>query len=354
LNMSKTKATKNELSIDQLVANFKKLQAETPETTLASFINKSKISQPILINSNQNLRIKRLINWLKEVAKFTDNQNFTTFFGSELNSQVEFNSLLETICNNSLFSKFEIVAIYDVDKIKTANAKKLLDKLSTLREDILLLFITGNSDSKSTLITYCTENSTILKFNEVDSIFLKKFIANEIQRINVASSIETDAVALLDKYYAKDLDLIVKELEKLSLIVGKGNTIKASDVVNYSINNSNNTSFELFNSLFRQTKFGSVKLLNNLLEQGMHPLQINSFLSKSTRSAIANKHDKSNIPQELSNPWFLRQISGAQNAATEGKLINLLAKLKLLDFRLKDSKLTSETEIKNTLLVEKV
>ena len=89
---------------------------------------------------------------------------------------------------------------------------------------------------------------------------------------------------------------------------------------------------------------GCSRLVEQLIENGAHPIQISHFLAWATRTLLANCSGASSasLHKDLKNYYVTKQIGGARNAFSEDELSEGLEILKLLDFRLKDSALPAE------------
>ena len=104
-------------------------------------------------------------------------------------------------------------------------------------------------------------------------------------------------------------------------------------------------SFELFYAIANKKVEKAQELLLTIFRQGMHPLQINSFLGRCFRTLVSQSGSK-----ELSNPWFAGKVRPYSRGYNERSLRQALKIIASLDFALKDSGLSAEDTMQNAVL----
>ena len=91
-----------------------------------SSLTKASVTSPLLLVGEEKLRVKRLVTWIYEnIFGGEKNSSLEVYFGGELNSQKAIDPLIVSTNNLSLFSKNQLIVVYDADKVR-ANFSKIL------------------------------------------------------------------------------------------------------------------------------------------------------------------------------------------------------------------------------------
>lgn len=350
----KSKAKKNslkKLSAEEFAAVLKPLEKAlhsaggSPLKMLAD----ADVHSPVCICGKEPLRIKRLLDWLKKQIFFSEGQsNTTVFFGSEINSGSQVSRLRDAVLNFSLFSSVQLVIIYNADKIKAAQAK---DIASFLRSPSPASFVIITAESASAkpggLTALLADSMTVVEIAELEGNNLKRWIEKEALHLG-AAGIDQEAIEALERSYGSDVSRLSQELSKLALLAQKDETISKRLVERTSFQTPEHSSFELLNQIARKNVALSLTLAREIVDQGQHPLQLASFLSRSLRILLALKTSvqggaESDLPSELANPWFARHLRPLLPLFTPEELKTALELLKMLDLRLKSSGLPGPT-----------
>ncbi len=338
-----TKKPTSAIPVEKLL---KSLRDASNEGKPEQILSKAKVTSPLLLIGPQQLRVRRLIAWMVEQVFGEDNVSLTTYFGSELSSQNSVKNIASSLTNLSLFSSFEIIVIYDADKIKAAIAKPLAEAISKSQQTLVVL-TSASDNKKASLLNAVSKTCTKVTVSELSGAQLKKWIQKEALRLGV-TGIEPGAVAMLERCYGDDISSIAGELAKLALLTDAGEPISKALTENTSFRNPEHTSFELLGAIAKKKTVIAVSLTKDLQDQGFHPLQLSAFLSRSFRTMLAHKNHGA-VTGELGNAWFARKLSSAKNSYTEEQLEKAIHLLKNLDANLKGSPITPELLIENAV-----
>lgn len=309
------------------------------------------VHSPLLITCSQALRIKRLVAWLKEKVFEKAEAEQISYFGSEITRPQDVSNVKAELANQSLFSKAKLLTIYEADKIKAAIAKPLADAIQKGSGDTFLIVSTAAINTKTPLPNYIKDAAQLLEIADFNPQELARWIQQEAKSAG-ANGIEQDALRHLINCYNNDLSALSNEIAKLALLVPSTANIDLKLVLELAIKNPEQTSFELFTQVSKKNLSASMKLAKDLLSQGMHPLQLSAFLSRCYRTLIANFDGQKSASSELSNFWFLKQVSAAKKAFSLEELRRSLEALKEMDQKLKSS--STDEELLFTLCVEKL
>lgn len=333
------------ISIDELL----KILKQTAEcTNILEIFKSNNISNLLLLCSDEHIRIKRFVSWIRDHNK---NSDYVPFFGSDLNSKNTLQNFESLVNSLSLFSKNNLIAIYDCDSIKANAQKNVISTLEKSTENNLIILITKREVSKTSIASKINNLTTEIILPEIKNQLQTKWIEKEFQRINPDLKLENGVLQYLAENLGSDISRLVSEIERLCLINGNSSILKLEQV-RLEISKANDSnSFELIQKISTKNTEDALKICNILIEQGMHPLQISSFLNKAFRIIAANKETKleQQKSKELTNFWFLKQLSNSIRNFAIDDLKKIFEVLKKLDFQLKDSGLSPEICLLNSV-----
>ncbi|MFN8391041.1 MAG: DNA polymerase III subunit delta [Bdellovibrionota bacterium] len=313
--------------------------AEDPKLSLKAAFATQDISLPIVLLSTQHLRVKRLVQWLRENL-LPGNSTFASYFGGELSSAQNAEHIISDLVSLSLFAKSQLLVIYEADKAKAPAQKALAEALNRATDSSLLVLGAESVSQKAAMLQAAAEKGTCVELTELSGQALERWVEKEVQRAGISAGIEREAKALLIQCYGGDISRLAPEISKLALLVVPGEPLTRNLVEAISLKSPDVTSFELVKHLAAKNVGVAVSLVYDLIEQGLHPLQISAFLSRAIRILVAQKErdPSSPLPSDLNNPWFMRQLGNAVNAFSLTELKRAVKTLTDLDFRLKDSR----------------
>lgn len=329
------------LSPEELIKRLKSVEEALKEkngASLTGLCRAENIPTPLLLLGTQHVRIKRTIDWIREHFFPKRSPGSGSYFGTELSSKNSIENILSSLNNLSLFSENDLVVIYDADKIKAPVAKLLAPALISGSGACAVILSAESLDNKSPLLKEISAHSTKVVFDDMAPVALRRWIEREAVKSAGVLGIDPDAAALLIKNYNNDVSAISRELEKLALLTAPGENITSRLVSQLSLRSPETTSFALLAQIARRNSAGAATLVEDLLSQGLHPLQISAFLSKAYRMLIVQKSgSQANASAELNNAWMLRNLSSCLGSFSLQELKSALRLLATLDFQLKDS-----------------
>lgn len=299
---------------------------------------------PLLLRSNEAVRLKRLVSWLLETTFANFNVSVATFYGGELNSKASFEPMFGALRNLSLFAQNQAVVVHGIEGIKTQHAATFAEEIK--RSPFTLLILTASSEAKSIpLLDKHDLNITSLELASLHGAALERWIAKELKTLGATAT--QGAAKLLATSYENDLGGLSQQLLTLSLLTDREAPIDENLVRDFALKSAEQTSFELVAQIAARNTVRAQKITNDLLSQGLVPLQINAFLGRSFRMMLAQKAmaesgSTVSLPQDLSHPWFLRKLSPALGRFSASKLKEAVTICADLDLSLKSSGLPPE------------
>ncbi len=347
-----TKSRSKTLSPEDLIKSLKSAAnspADKPDVLKA--LEDAGIPSPIILVGTQQVRIRRTIDWLRD-SFFSGNQSaVSSYFGQDLQSSTSVKGIINAITSPSLFSPTQFSVVYEADKIKAAAAKPLVEALSIKNSSCLLALTCEKFNSRHHFFAKLPKQRSIVEFKDLSPAKLKKWIAKEVSLSGNQAGIESSAADILIQCYGSDVTALSREILKLCLLCAPGQRIEAKDVESLSMRSPEVTSFELLQQIAKKNPAATTSLVGDLVDQGFHPLQLSSFLSRCIRTLLANhgraaaNEEDSGIAAELSNAWFIRNLGAANRMFSKTELRESLELLKELDAKLKDSGLPAELNL---------
>jgi DNA polymerase-3 subunit delta len=324
------------------------LESENPLLALRS---EQKILSPLVLIGEEQLRIQRLITWIRE-RLFPSLDKQQTYFGDELTSKHSVTRISAALQNLSLFSSEELIVIYNADKVRVAAADPLAEALTRTSESTLVILTASAYNQRQGLFSRLKNvPHTIVDIKALEGNKLLRWIEKEAARVDVNMS--QDATAMLAKCYGNDINRLSQEVEKLALLVDTKGQITRSLVEQTSLQTPEMTSFELFQCIARKDTVRAVTLAHTLIHQGFHPLQLSSFLSRCSRILLAQKEKQGiKLHAELSNYWFTKNLGSAANHYKSEDLVTSIDVLKNLDMSLKGA--NTSPELVTTIAVQRL
>jgi len=337
----KSTAGGKKFTADQILQKLKpvaeRLHADRT-LSLGDAFNEAGVSSPLVLLSTQHIRVKRLVQWLREHLFEENGASFSSYFGGDLSTTAAADRLATDLVSLSLFSKNQLIVVYEADKMKAPAQKVIAEALPRATSSVLLILSAEAISQRAALLQEASAKGTVVELAELSGPTLERWIEKEVARVGIASGITPDAKQLLIRCYGGDVSHLAPEIEKLSLLVVPGEQISRTLVEALSLRSPEVTSFELVKQLAAKSPLSSVALVNDLLLQGLHPLQVNAFLSRAFRIMLAHRERSgAAVHPELSNPWFQRQLGTSASAFTLRELKSAINRLTQLDFQLKDS-----------------
>lgn len=315
---------------------------EAPGGNIVNLFAEQGLKSPLVFLGTEALRIRRSVSWIRETFfSGADSSAVNTFHGGEITNQGTVQNIMSSLRALSLFSSNQLLIIYDAELAKAASIEKVVEELNTGVTSTLVVLTFSSVPARSPFKNLTV--GSLITAKELDASALKRWIQKEAVQCGASAGIEPGAIELLAKCYGNDISALAQEISKLALLTDTGKPITkelATQIINRS---PENTSFELVNQIARKNVIPAVILAKKLLDQGLHPLQLSNFLTRSTRMLLANKsktaHGNAPLHSELSNPWFLRNLSNALQLTSEGELASFIGTLKKLDLELKSNNL---------------
>ena len=352
-----TKASKG-LSTEKFASLLKPLfveQGSEIESPIAELKN-LRINSPLIVVGEETLRTRRLIDWVKKICFQKEDGSlkaqFNSYYAGDLTSPKKAKELAMSFGNLDLFSTEKVIVINEADKIKSVVAQPLIDALSKPHSDSLVILEGKKINAQTPLLNHLSKVGTVVEVESLDEKKLARWIQKEARQCGSKAGVEAGVIRQLIDSYGSDLFSLSQVIAKLALLTDDEGLISRDIASEIVFKSPELQSFELLDTISAKNSLGTIKKCEELVAQGMHPLQISSFLGRSFRIMLALKSASSNsdLGKDLANPWFAKRLRPAANKLSEKKLKSQLKLLTEMDTKLKGSPLPDEAILANTLV----
>lgn len=297
---------------------------------------------PFFVVTSDALRSRRLVNQLREnLGLQKSSEGVSVYFGSELSSQASLSSLMGELRSRSLFAPVSLVVIYDLDTVKATLQKEIFAGIFDAKcEPILVATLSSNKKLPKEIPTD-SQKRTVLEISELVGEKLFKWMAKEVAQLGCAG-IQSDAAVLLAEKMGNDTLSLYNELQKLVLLTGTDELITPGLVLMATSGQPERQTLDLIGKIAQKDIVGAQSLLQSLLNQGNHPLQLSGYLNRCLRNLIVLKNSPEppkGLHSDYTNPWFNKRLLPLLRFYREEDLKKSLKVLSKLDLDLKSSKL---------------
>ncbi|OAG28455.1 DNA polymerase III subunit delta [Thermodesulfatator autotrophicus] len=203
----------------------------------------------------------RLFNFLKKQGHHTEKVKIA-----------EIDQLKEKVFSPFLFGR-KVVYLEEAAKALSLFDQETLSKIEENKSRLSLIFFLESLEEKHPLYKYALERAVIIPLPRKKA---KDLLSYEIPELlaSFGKKMERQAAEALLLLVGEDLNLLTKELEKLALYTGEKPIITVADVKEVVSPPPEQASYLLSQALFQSGPEAALKILKNLIVQGIHPLVI--------------------------------------------------------------------------------
>lgn len=305
-------------------------------------LNKANCPSPVIMIGEDALRLRRSIQWLAETIDDGSLKTFS-FNGSDISNAGKVADFQRELGTLDMFARSRLLVIYGADKIRATHAKPLSQSIANADPSVFVV-LTGESISRNTpLLTYLKDEGTVVTFKNLSTKETLRWIEREVKTAGCSEGIAADAASYLAQNFGSDLSSLTNEIQKAALSVEPGEQIGIKHVRDLLLKTPEFSSSELVQQIASKNPAAVKKLVQNLLQHGMHPLQISSALTRSFRTLLASKGQPAGT--RSADDWLIRKLGPKASRLSADELIQALDELCRLDESLKGSPLPDELEL---------
>ena len=323
------------ITSEQLLKNLKISSNDSKSSSPIQALSQNGINSPLILVTEQVVRAKNTVEWIAKNLIPQKTLQAQKYFGDDFRTKKSAAELVSILNAPSLFSPLQLAVVYKADKVRVAAADEIAKVCVDGNASGLLILVTDKYNSKNPFFSRISKVSTVAEFAPLSESRLQKWLAKEAHSLGIAG-IEPKAAGLLIKSLGDDLQLLSAELAKLSLLTEPDKVLESSLVEKFVRFSPEVRSFDLFSAIANKNLVKAEVLQKKIVEQGLHPLQLSSFLSRCIRTLLAMWSKETIIhSKELSNPWFQKNIKRHFNSFTVLQLKAATKEIANLDYLLK-------------------
>lgn len=289
---------------------------------------------------NINKKIKEIINDINNIVYFNMDENSI----EEILNEASYNSLFNDkkcviVKNSKLFSNNKETNNYKND------SEKLLKYLDNENENTILIFtLLGKCDTKKKIYNILKEHSNAFIYNSMTKTDMKNELLNYVK--DNKYNIEDRSLWYIINNNLSNLDICLREIDKIMLYYDKPCNINYNDVIKLTSKNYEENSFKLVDSIINKDVTSAYKSLNELKIFKVEQSVIISLLFREyklmfyTYIYLNNKYSKEDISKKLElAPWQFDKVINNLNKYKLNEIKNEIKYLSNLDYLLKSGKM---------------
>lgn len=323
-------------------------------TDLISQINKNQISPVYLFVGKEEYLKEQALHFLakkivNEQSKYFD---YELFYAADTNA----NTVIDTVCTLPFMSSKKLVVVKNVDEWYKKDKSVILEYLNNHAKTSCLVFTADEFDYKDSLYKKIEEFNGVINFWVLFESDTKKWIVDRFNKNN--KTIESPAVDTLYEYGGEYLANLEKEIEKVVVYVNDRKEVTLEDIEFVSGHTRAETINQLLDKIGDKNVKDSLLILNELFEEGEHPIKILNWLTTRIKQMLIAQHLRKSVANEDSIFWQIRLFDKKSKIIffrqlkkfTQDKLITMYNRCLYADWDLKTSKKTPKIVLQNLLL----
>lgn len=317
---------------------------------------RKKVYQPVyFLMGNETYFIDEICNYIANhvLDEYEKEFNQTVLYGKDTD--------VATIISEA--KRFPMMGENRIVIVKEAQHVRKIEDLESYLEQpqpstiLVICYKHKNLDKRKKFTKELAKKAVLFESKKLYDNQIPDWIQNYLSKHNY--SINHKATFLLSEYLGADLGKITNELDKLMLIIDKGQEIN-SDIIERNIGISKDfNNFELNNALAKRDVLKSNLIIKNFTANPKdNPLIVTigvlfGFFQKTLIYHTIKEKSKNNVASILKvNPFFVKDFELAANNYSKGKLVKIISYLREYDLKSKgvNNNSVSESELLKELI----
>ena len=246
---------------------------------LVNELNAGKIHQIYFFTEEESFLKDKAFELLRKKIVHPDFEafNFSVFYGEETKAK----EVLEALQSPPVLTDKKLVILRNFQALPPSEKNKILKYVEHPVENSVLVIETGKGSLKAALYTNLSKKiSTYYFYHPYDERDAARFLRTEA--LKQKKSFSSEAIKLMIDYVGLNYQELNSELQKLFLYppVGGQDRISIEYVKNCIGISRVNSIYELQNSIAKKDLISSLKILENLLANGVSPVLIIIMLTR--------------------------------------------------------------------------
>ncbi|MEW5803230.1 MAG: DNA polymerase III subunit delta [bacterium] len=303
-------------------------------------INEGTVDPLYLFTGDEPYLIDQAVSLIKSHAlpKEEEQENFHTFSADDLDMD-SFLALVQTL---PLVGKGRVIVLKGVEKVKKADADRLLQILQRKHPSLCLVLMAEKIDGRTKLAEIIKKAAVLVHFYK---LFEDKVPSWIVQRVKESGKVISLPLAqLMAQMVGNDLCRIESELTKIYLYMGRDSQITQEHLVIVSGESRIFSVFDLVRNLGEKNVESSLRILDKLMEEGTSQVLLLAMIVRQFRQiylARSIMERGGGMPEVVGAlripPTFARQIAEQAKSFSSERLQTLYGRFLKTDLALKSS-----------------
>ena len=250
-------------------------------------------------------------------------------------------------------SEKKLIIVKQAEKLKDKKDKKeIVNYFQSPTEFTVLLFIHEGTISNPASDPYKTlaNEGYLFEAKELKGKSLIEWLISTAEK--KGKTISYDNAQLLTDISGENRNTLESQLEKIFIYIGESKEITIESIRGLSTSLKQYTIFDLQNAIGKKNKSGALKVVFNLLKNGMEPIQIIAMLNKYFTSLarlnelVSTNTNEFQIARIMgTHPFFLKDYHSARRLYSDKHLTAAFSALLKADLSIKTTSLDDYTLI---------
>jgi DNA polymerase III subunit delta len=283
------------------------------------------------------------------IRNITRQQGFTERVQHDVDADFDWRQLLAEGNNLSLFSDKKLIELnLKSSKLDDSARRSLLEYLQNASPDNLLLLLSPRIEPATTKTQWFSKLEAqlmLIQVYAVDSEKLPAWISQRMKKYTLTA--DADALQLLADRIEGNMLAADQEIEKLSLLFGKGTHLRSEHIARSVADSARYNVFSLIDACLAGQSVRVVKTLQRLRQEGQEVLMINAMISKELRQLNTLKSELvrgARVDEVLQRHHIWKNRQAATKSALQrlspARLSHLLQQARQVDLAVKGMQAT--------------
>lgn len=318
----------------------------TPIQDIEKQLKQKKILPLYYLFGEDNYSIEITVNAIENAVKpfITSDFDNESFYAENQS----FSNIISLASTFPFGSEKKLIIFKQVEKVK--DKKELASYAKSPADFTTLVCIHEGTISNSDTEPFKTlaAQGFLYEAKELKGKSLIEWLISNVEKNGKA--ISYDNAQLLTDISGENRNMLEAQLEKIFLYIGESKEITIDSIRGLSTSLKQYTIFDLQNAIGKKNKSASLKVLYNLLKNGMEPIQIVAMLNKyftglaRLTELTASNTNEFQIARILgTHPYYLKDYRNARGLYSDIHLTNAFSALFKADLAIKTTSLDDYT-----------
>lgn len=280
-------------------------------------IKSKNLEKIYLFYGRENILIDNAIKSFKDIL----NKDMIDFNLDILETQVNLDTIRNSVETVPFMDDKKVVIVKEFDLLKNSNIREakeneFIEYIKSIPKSSVLVFINSDINKDSKLLKTIKKEGIVCDCDKLSEMDLYKWVRKRfdlngatIENAQIAYFIQQ--TGYLDRYSKKTLNDLENEINKISSFIDKDKKVSNYIIDKLLVKKVENDIFKLIDFISQKKAKESLKILNDILDEGQSVSYVFSMISNNLKLIIQTKlllkEGKSNeyIKEKLNKPLFV-------------------------------------------------